>query len=288
MMQAIHDMTASRGAVCHEEPQPATSVGPYGIVRYASQAEMSVVQGIHDTTLQHGASCTMSADNLYGQQSVPGGSPWTWQYPGVTSEGRSGMPGETKAPHFNASNKAMKQFEKLLASLDEVDPRYETKPAQMSAPAPETRERDEEVARLREENRQMKMQHIIDRATVFADKMVQEGHATPVEREGMIAVHSQLEHDDTFSTTAVFSNGMSRVSAYEASILARPNNLLQAELLPHAVQQGLIKFANMTETPSVTREAAAPSPDRLRHLANLDPVLKKAWEANHGSNGTSK
>lgn len=288
MMQAIHDITASRGAVCHDEPQPATSVGPYGIVRYASQAEMSVVQTIHDTTLQHGASCTPS---LYGQQDVPGGSPWTWQYPGTTNEGRSSMPGETKAPHFSNSEKAMKQFQKLLDSLGDVDPRYETKPAQMSASAvaaPESRERDEEVARLREENRQMKMQHIIDRATVFADKMIQEGHATPVEREGLIAVHSQLEHDDTFSTTAVFSNGMSRVSAYEASILARPNNLLQAELLPSAVQQGLIKFANMTDTPSRTQEAAAPSADRIRHLASLDPVLKKAYSDTHGTNGTSR
>src|SRR6185437_2092659 len=266
MMQYIHDVTASKGAVCREEPQPATKAGPYGIVRYASQAEMSALQDIHDTTLARGASCTST---LYGQRDVPGGAPWTWEYPGITSEGRSGMPGETKAPHFSSQDDAKKSFEDLLAALDKVDPRYEVKKPESVQMSADTRERDEEVARLREENRQMKMQHILDRATVFADKMIQEGHATPVEREGLIVVHSQLEHDDTFSTAATFSNGMSRVAAYEASILSRPNNLLQSELLPTAVQAGLIKFANMTETPRVgTQEGAKPTPERIRQLTN--------------------
>jgi hypothetical protein len=281
MMQKIHDITASRGAVCRVEPQPATEIGPYGIVRYASKAEMNVVQAIHDTTLQNGASCTPT---LYGQRDVPGGSDWTWQYPGVKDEGRAAMPGGTKAPHFNDNSKAMKNFRKLVASLSEQEATYEspdTTPVTMAAPS----SHDEEVARLRDENRRMKMQNILERATTFADKMISDGHAVPVEREGMIAVHAQLEHDDAFSSTATFSNGMSRVAVYEASIQARPNNLLQSELLPSAVQAGLIKFANLTETPNRGIEQA-PSPERVRQLANLDPVLKKAYEATHGTNGT--
>ena len=289
MMQAVHDVTASRGAVCRMEPQPATEVGPYGIVRYASQAEMSTIQAIHDTTLQSGASCVPT---LYGQQDVPGGSPWTWQYPGITSEGRSSMPGSTKAPHFveqdTGSNKAMKAFAKFMGALDGVDPRYTPTQTASVETDTDTRAEREENARLREENRQMRMQGILDRAVSFAEKMVVEGHATPIERDGLITVHAQLEHDDTFSTKATFSNGMSRVAAYEASILARPNNLLAAELLPASVQAGLIKFANMSETPkSTTTEYGKMSPERMRQLTGLDPVLKKAYDVTH-SNGHAK
>lgn len=302
MMQAIHDTTASRGAVCRVEPQPATTIGPYGIVRYASKGEMDVIQTIHDTTLQNGASCTPS---LYGQQDVPGGLPWTWQWPGVGSEGRTSMPGETKAPHFSngtdGGQKAMKALAKFMETLDEVDPRYgQPKNSQDSQAAvrresnnapsgdAEFRRLDEENARLREENRHMLMQGILNRAVVFADKMVQEGHATPVEREGIVTVHAQLEHDDTFTATATFSNGMSRVAAYEASILARPNNLLAAELLPSAVQQGLIKFANMTTTPVNNADAGGKMTDeRKRQLTNLDPVLKRHAEAVYGAQNGS-
>lgn len=309
MMQAIHDTTASRGAVCHVEPQPATDIGPYGIVRYASKPEMDVVQSIHDTTLQNGASCTPS---LYGQQDVPGGLPWSWQWPGVASEGRSTVPGDTKAPHFTeeekGSDKAMKAFAKFMESLDEVDPRYGKsangkEAATMSATArpsnghpkavtedSDSRRLDEENAVLREENRQMRMQGILDRAIAFADKMVFEGHATPIEREGIVTVHAQAEHDDTWTAKATFSNGMSRVSVYEASILARPNNLLAAELLPAAVQQGLIKFANMSETPRSGVDAGGKvTEDRKRYLASLDPVLKNHYAAmDAGTNGTAR
>lgn len=289
MMQAVHDVTASRGAICRAEPQPGTTISQHGIVRYASHAEMSVIQTIHDTTLQNGASCVST---LYGQHEVPGGSPWTWEYPGTTTEGRSNMPGSTKAPHFTedadtetGSDKAMKAFAKFMDSMEEVDPRYGA-PAVEARATPDTsaevRMAREENAKLREENRQMRMQGILDRAVAFAEKMVMEGHATPIEREGIVTVHAQLEHDDTFSTTATFSNGMSRVAAYEASLLARPNNLLAAEMLPSAVQAGLIRFANMSETPKQTSgEYGKMSEDRMRHLTSMDPVLKKAYTDTH-------
>ncbi len=290
MMQAIHDTTAARGAVCRIETQNATTVGPYGIVRYASKAEMSVVQAIHDTTLQSGASCVAT---LYGQQDLPDGTPWSWKYPGINAEGTNTMPGSAKSPHFSEENqgsqKAMKKFAKFMQSLDNVDPRYAptatkagaavaTRTASADASSDDRRSLDEENARLREDNRQMRMQGILDRAVGFAEKMVVEGHATPIERDGIVTVHAQLEHDDTFSAKATFSNGMSRVSAYEASILARPNNLLAAELLPASVQAGLIKFANLSETPkSNTSEYGKMSDERKRQLTNLDPVLKKAY-----------
>lgn len=293
MMQTIHDVTASRGAVCREEPQPATKIGPYGIVRYASQDEMGVIQGIHDTCLQHGASCTPT---LYGQRDEPGGAPWTWEYPGLTGDGRKSVPGLDKS-HFadesedtqgsNKSMKAAKNFARFMQSLDEVDPRYvKTPPAAKTdsddaARASNDQEADfiiGENARLREENRKMRMQGILDRAVAFADKVIMEGHATPVEREGIITVHAQLEHDDTFSAQATFSNGMSRVAAYEASLLARPNNLLQAELLPAAVQSGLIKFANMTTGTTIKASdgGGKMTDERKAYLTGLDPVLKKA------------
>lgn len=280
MMQAIHDVTASRGAVCQIDSEKE---GKYATARYASKPELDTIQSIHDTTLKSGASCVASHST---QSDVPGGTPWTWQKPGIRNEDRSDMPGtkaQTSTDQEPGSNKAMKAFAKFMESLDEVDPRYSESQVQLASRTKsddaDSRRLDEENARLREENRQMRMAGILDRAVGFADKMIHEGHATPIEREGLITVHAQLEHDDTFTAKATFSNGMSRVAAYESSILARPNNLLAAELLPASVQAGLIKFANLSETPRQnTSEYGKMTDERKRQLTGLDPVLKKAFD----------
>jgi hypothetical protein len=283
MAQVIHDVTTQRGAVCREEPQTATSRGPYGMVRFAKGR--TSFQTIHDTSLKLGALCATGAR----QESVPGAG-LTWVYPGLTNDGRRSVPGSTKASHFSSTRggqqmgKLGRRLAEFLAEIEQdedatipggVEYTGRDRDSGYATQDEATRALREQVAQLADENRKMRQQGIYDRAVAFTDKLIGDGRALPVEREGIIKLHVQAGNDDTFVGTASFSDGQSRVSQLETSLMARPKHLMDVETAGEAFQNAVALFNQMKTKATTTQEGSAMTAERRAHLLSLDSVGKK-------------
>lgn len=324
MAQAVHDIAASRGAVCRVEPEPAVGApGPYGIVRFDKDGNVRLgkkklaefaskgkaMQGIHDVSLAMGAKC---APTLYGQQSLEGGGPWQWQWPGIKDEGyhevvRGGM---TK-PHFSQGGKAKAMgkkkamFNRMLADLDAtksgVNPAaygYAKGSKKGAAPQMSTADRAlaERNAHLETENARLIQQGIYDRAVTFADRAVTEGHILPAEREDLMTQHMQAAHDDWKVGTAAFNEGDTRVSQLEKWILGKQAHGMDVEAMRQGIGEVSALFNNMRSTiipgsrnsPGV--ESGAPmTPERRSYLLNLaDSGTMTGRNLARSTNGTSK
>lgn len=292
--QKIHDITAGRGAICTSEPQPGTR-NQYGIVRYSTAGEIAALQGMHDMTLTNGASCSLT--NLYGDtaRTMPGR--WTWEYPGLKSDGRQSIAGETKPSHFNAADDTLKggknmgsKLDRIMAALEDdedTEDKASVKTDSKSDFTEELRSADEERARLREENRKLRLQGITERAVNFADKLVAEGKVVPAEKDPIVSMHVQLGTDDGFVGTASFSDGSSRVSMFEAIFAARPKHMLDAEAAPKAINE-LVAFANSMRTVTTKPGDGPMTSDRRRELLRLDPIgqqVLKDEDARSNGNG---
>jgi hypothetical protein len=290
-LQKIHDITAGRGAVCRSEPEPGKRT-EQGIVHYATAGERDALQGIHDMTLSHGAICFSPQDLAGNARTMPGR--WTWEYPGVKSEGRVGNPANTKAPHFSKNPKGGKKMGKKLDSVMASLERDSSAPQAnyTRGDSEEMRSVLEEKARLSEENRRLRLQGIYDRAVNFADSLIAEGRAVPAERDRIIEVHVQCGTDDGFVGLAGFSEGGSRVSQFESIFAARPKHMLDAEAAPKAINE-LVAFANQMRTAPMASSGEGPmTPERRRQLLGLDhvgkQVLKDEDHANGRANGNGR
>lgn len=135
-----------------------------------------------------------------------------------------------------------------------------------------TRALREQIASLSEENRRMRQQGIYDRAVAFADKLIGDGRALPVEREGLITLHVQAGNDDTFVGTASFSDGQSRVSQLEASLMQRPKHLMDVEAAGEAFQNAVALFNQVRTKATETPNGGTMSAERRAHLLSLDAV----------------
>lgn len=306
--QMVHDITARRGVQPHNEPQPATGApGPYGIVRFQGKST-GALQAIHDTSLAMGANCSPT---LYGQRDLAGAGPFQWPYPGVKDYGYAQIvKGGMTQPHFSKGGnrkmgkKSRARFAGLLAELDGQD--GVRTPASFAYAGPKNgsqvriqsdseRVLAEQNARLQEENRQLVVQGIYERAATFADKAIEDGHALPVEREALISLHLQAGNDDTFVGTATFSEGNNRVNMFEQYILGRPKNLLDVEVAAETLRNASAVFNRMhtSVTPTGASSSERMDPSRRDYLLRMATEGSQtghnlARPAPSSTNGTSR
>lgn len=146
----------------------------------------------------------------------------------------------------------------------------------------------DENARLREENRILRMNGINDRANAFADKVELEGHIVPAQKAAVIKMHIQAATDDAFVGTASFADGESRVSVYEATVRAQPKHMLDSEALPRALSD-VVALSNTMRTTPTTGEGPMTA-ERRKELMGYDPVTQAIHDEKYatGKNGTSR
>lgn len=247
-LQNLHDTSARYGAVC-ADPN----------VKMASAHESQALQAIHDMTTEHGATCSDMS------KSTPG---WYFSSATVATQQAATPPEETDG---------MKTLEEVLreffgGSKDTPGaPGSEPPPANVATPAvsspatPAVAETtthpaaDPEKVLLQEEVNRLRAEGIQIRATTFADRVIREGRALPVERDALIVSFTQAAVDDMrLPGTVKFADGKdaSRVQILEAQIGARKPNMLDSERLPSELV-GLINMSKTTpasETGSTSKE----------------------------------
>jgi capsid assembly protease len=140
-----------------------------------------------------------------------------------------------------------------------------TRPTQ---PDPEVARLRAELAQLRDEQRTRAEAEMAARATAFADGLIRDGRALPVEREALIAAHTEAATDDLAHPRA--EGQPSRVARLEERQAARPASGMLGELVP--VQPNadgtLTPLANLDRTAFVA-DADADAPLTLERRIQI-------------------
>jgi hypothetical protein len=263
-IQEIHNTSARYGAVC--------------AAPMASQHEADAMQQIHDLTAQHGATCEDMSNRS---------SPWYYSADPVVQPAR---------PAEGASDLNLQQF---LARMGLTEPTPEITamfaegapnppqptPQPQPAPTPATatmsHESQEEIARLRAENRRLTVERIQHRATTYVNDQVREGRVMPAEREALIATYCQALLDDAALPGVTMSDGSTsnRVALLEAQVAARPKHQLDIEALPADIYKTLQTFSH---TPT-DQTRAGTDKDTIDGLMAKTPLGKQVIADRNGA-----
>lgn len=267
IMQDVHDTVARGGAVCKA---PTTNM--------ASQHEADAAQSIHDMSVDHGATCS-DASKV---------SSWYFSGPTIAQEPAE-TPGE-ESSEMTIEERLAKFFAGIIGG--EAAPAG-TQPTTMAAgatpaatpaavatepatPAPA----DTEKLLLQQEVNRLRAKNIEVEATSFADDVIRQGRALPVEKAALIQSYTQAAVDDLrLPGTVQFSDGKegSRVEILKAQVAARKPNMLDGDRLPNELTQ----LINMAQTPApATNEGTDEA--SITALINKTPAGQAALAAKNG------
>lgn len=231
-LQAIHDVTTEHGAVCE--------------VQMASRHEKSTIQTVHDMAVDHGATCDDKAEMT--------------RTGAVKDEGAKMA--DEKAPSW------LEGFKNWLHGDNADGQKGASPPA--SAPAQSTTaDADARFSALEVQLAEERGKRFAAEAAAFADRVIP-SRAMPAERATIVALHTQAAADDardpqqvTFGVSADKQPlAGSRVQAFEAAYLSRPESLMTHDSVPAVMPDGSVVLSTSQggsedELKQVREQAAA-------------------------------
>lgn len=276
-LQELHNTAARYGAVC----DPPTA-------NMASRHEADAMQQIHDITVANGAVCSDANKQP------------SWYF----SEEPTVPETAATEPQEETQMTLEEMLRKFFAMAGEETPApggnqpttpptppAPPTPPQPAPPVPATMAAteggvtvpalpDPEKVLLQQEVNRLRAANIESEAAHFADRVIREGRALPVERPALITSYTQAAVDDQrLPGTVTFADGKvgTRVEILEAQLASRKPNMLDGDRLPSE----LTALINMSETPPPT-EGAGTDPETIKRLIGKTPTGAAALEHKNG------